>query len=166
MKNTDCISSFKSHKRETFRIAIQIGFGLMVFDNIADLIPRQWKMESDNWRGDIRISPKGDALTADRFDKLLTRLSTALHVEPDKSISKKNLHASLDIYRRKQIGDKYTNYDARVRIEITAENTESCEIFTEEIMVTETRTVLSGYCKALAEKHYLSETKKPVASNV
>lgn len=166
MKNEHCISSFKSHKRQTFRIAKQIGFGIMVFDNIADLIPKQWKIESDGWRGDIRISPKGDALTADRFDKLLTRLSSALHVEPDKSISKKNLHASLDIYRKKIIGGSSTDYESRMRIEILAENTESCEIFTEEITVTETKTVLSGYCKALAEKHYLAENRKPVKSNV
>jgi hypothetical protein len=157
MKTTDYLDSYMKIKQDLKQCVKQIFYGKMVSDNIADLIPKQWKIETDHYRGDIRISPVGEALTADRFDKLLTKLSSALQVEPKKSISKKELHATLTVWMP---GYKvYYDLMLAVRIEIIATNSESCEVFTKEVTTIETVTVLSGYCKALADKIYLDAAR-------
>jgi len=162
MKTNDYLKEYKRLKNELRNDVKRMSFGKMVAQNIEDILPKQWKLEPDNYRGDLRISPRGDALTADRFDKLLAILSRHLQSEPTKRIDKKTLYAYFVIYRtdttRPVTNYKaYSDYNVSIRIEINVNNTESCEIVTETVTETVERTTLTGYCKAIAEKHYLNE---------
>jgi len=154
MKTNDFLNEYKRLK-STFREDVaKMAFGKMVAQNIESLLPKQWKMEPDGWKGDIRITPKGDALTADRFDKLLAILSRNLRTEPTKRIDAKQLYAFFVLYRRDPDRPGFSDWNVSIRIEIKAGNTESCEIITETVTETVERTTLTGYCKAIAEKRY------------
>jgi vacuolar-type H+-ATPase subunit C/Vma6 len=157
MKTTDYSSEFKRVKEMTKALIKEITFSKMIADNIRDLIPKEWKLEMDGWHGDLRISPAQEGLTADKFDKLLKKLSLALRVEPEKSIDNDILNARIHLYGKKP--DGYTEWDRRVCIEITAKNTESCEVVITRKNELVERVELTGYCKALSEKKYLEDAK-------
>ena len=155
MKTNDFLSAYKFKTAELKAIARKINFGTEVSQNIESLIPKQWTIKGDNYGGDIRIYPKAEGLTADRFDKLLAILTKALNIEPDKDIDVKTLHACFHRFRAKSFGSRHKDYSCLIRIEIIAENSERCEIITEEVTETKMVTRLTGYCKGLAEKKYL-----------
>lgn len=158
MNTTNFQPSFK-HIRKNYKNSVAcINYGLTVAQNIADMIPKQWELKADDYMGDIKIVPKGDALTADRFDKILSILSRVFLHEPDsRRIDKKQLYAIWHVRRPLHFGSNLTDWSVQTMVEVVAMNTESCEVITETVMEAKTVTVLTGYCKAIAEKHYLNE---------
>jgi len=123
----------------------------MIADELARIISDEWTIQPDTINTDIEIRPKERMITADKFDKQLSRLSRYLKEEPYKSIDENSLFASFHSYF--DIND----YRSHIGIYLISTNSESCDIVTREETVTKTETIkeLTGYCKALSEKKYL-----------
>jgi len=152
MKTSEFLHEYKIIKQQLDILVRDVSFGKQVSDNIRDIIPNGWKLEPDNYRGDIRITPINENMTAEQFDIALSKLARVLRIEPYKDINETNLSATFHLYRERHLGTKHGS-NGHVRIEINLKNTEACEVIYKRKM--QKVAVLTGYCKALNDKKYL-----------
>ena len=145
----ESLHSFKDLNSTVKRAVSSFASRDMVMDNIRDLIPDWVDMKASKYMDrSINLSPKEDNLTADKFDKFVTRLSKKLRSKPYVDITEQNMMASWCLY----FGG-HTN--RAIRVEFSMKNTEACEVIIKRVLVDQTE--LTGYCKLLKEKQYYEQ---------
>jgi len=161
MKTENYLSNFRKAKRELKILVKKMSFSKMIIDSIIDILPKGWKVELQEYWYDISIITEIDNdpfVTADVFDKVVSKISRIFREEPKMYISEEKLEADFCIYRKTRFADRRTDYDFYVRIEIKTSNTEKCEIVYKRKMTKVAE--LTGYCKSLSEKKYLNFKKE------
>lgn len=158
MKTQDFIPSLQETKRKVRKMGMIMMLSKMVADNIADLIPDQWEIIPFGFVSAFKIQPKeGIEITADKFEKFVYKLARAFNKEPNISIDESIMEADFYVYVSGGNSDFAGRYES-VMIEIIVGNTEKCEIVYKEKMTKVAE--LTGYCKALKEKKYLTTVEK------
>jgi len=159
--NEDFINSYKNAFRQAKEglrnIVLSIMMSKMVFDVLNEIVPSNWAIKPDYWRGDLRVTSACEEIkpTPNELDKLVAKIAKYFNTEPSISIDENSVSASINIYRSKKLGSYSTEYGAAVTIAISTSNTEKCEITYKRKM--RKIPILSGYCKELAEKKYLPQ---------
>jgi len=153
MKTSEMKQEFSWAKRALRAVTYRIMVGRMVADNIADLIPKGWEMQHNNYY--LSFAPaEGSGITAADLDKLGAKLARAFNCEPKKTITADVIDFTWWVYPT--FMNKW-DWKESVMIEFKIGNTEKCDFIVKRKM--QKISEPTGYCKALAEKKYLEPAK-------
>jgi hypothetical protein len=125
-------------------------YGKFIAWSIEHLILPGFKIEvTDN----VIITPYNPKFqpSVDLWDKQLAKLAKWFDKEPEKNITKEKMEAHF--FECIHTGIYSARWRGAVYVYLKSNNTEACEVTTEQVLVE--RTKLTGYCAALAEKRYL-----------
>lgn len=149
MKNDLFIAPYEYKKEQIKDFAKRMMLLRMTYENVKEFLPKDWILEPMRpYNMAIMIKPPEDVnITIDEFEKIVARIAKKLNLQPDIRITEYILEATFYCYVRH-------NLYISAPIDIVVGNTEKCEITYTNRVVSE-RT-LTGYCKVLAEKQFIS----------
>jgi hypothetical protein len=141
----------ENQKKERQSLATQITATKMVADNITDIVPKGWVMNVASWGAHIDlVPPKGTGI--DVIDYHAGRLARQLNVEPKKNVTQNEIIITYYLFPSFETRQ---GWRTNVAVTIYTGNSEKCDVEVVEEMQPVKKTVLTGYCKVLAETKYL-----------
>ena len=145
MNTITFLDSYRSAKRELRREISKIMLSHMVMQNIRDILPDWIRMEPyERIPQIIKLIPTIE-INAEQFDKFVAKFSKKINRKPKVKIGDE-FEASW--YLLPKLNE---NFWIGVSLEFTTGNAEKCDITYKDVVIKEP--VLTGYCKALAEKY-------------
>jgi hypothetical protein len=127
-------------RKRTKEVARDVMLIRMLLDNIYEYIMPGFDIIVSHWRITLRAHKK---TTVKDFYNQVDKIAKVLNKEPSKTVDKYDFNAWFWLF------------NSAISINITAENTEKCEIIVKEEYVKQEKYELTGYCKEIKEHKHL-----------